>query len=347
MNGKVGNKKYILHYPSLFGMGSNTDTMLINDEDIRYIIRKEAERKQRGKSHFCERLTGTWNDEKFCDSADMTEIEEDVIRKRLNTCSTYADVNDLIELPDDIPLLANTQTMQDTIFHIWNEYMNSFNDIIAGETVFIRHFLDLTDRGDFAGLEGGMIYDFVSFDMKRVLRNSYFMNDIDSLLKMEETRCKRFESKLNGTYKVGEEKYLDDLIEQDNEKLYRQYKMEWEEAVAKFSAPISCDDTYLEHLHTDMPNNYLSESLQYDINETMRELDYRKLAYQYPRRLSNIGIICSKKTDNTSYFRYDELFTVGCDIKYLPALKTKSHKSKDDAGSVDVYRTLINVFSEP
>lgn len=114
----MNDKKYILHYPSRFGMGSNTDIMLISDEDVRYIIRTEVERKLNGKSRFCERFTGTWNGEKFCDSADMTEIEEDVISKRLNARSTYAEVNDLVELPDEITLASGPTKMQDAIFHI-------------------------------------------------------------------------------------------------------------------------------------------------------------------------------------------------------------------------------------
>ena len=105
----MNKKYYILHYPSLFGMGSNTDTMLISDEDVRYIIRNEVRRKNEGDRRLCDRFTGTWNGEKFCDSNDMSEIEEDVIRKRMSACSTYAGVNDLIELPDELPLTSVAQ----------------------------------------------------------------------------------------------------------------------------------------------------------------------------------------------------------------------------------------------
>ncbi len=58
----MNDKKYILHYPSLFGMGSDTDILLVSDEDLRYIIRTEVDRMRNGESHFCERLTGTWED---------------------------------------------------------------------------------------------------------------------------------------------------------------------------------------------------------------------------------------------------------------------------------------------
>lgn len=341
------NKKYILHYPSLFGMGSDTDVMLISDDDLRYIIRTEVERKQRGESRCDERLTGTWKDEKFCDSADMTEIEKDVICKRLNTCTTYSGVNDLVVLTDDIPLETRTEIMQETIFHVWGQYMSSFDDIIAGETVFTRYFVDLSDRDEFAGLGGGKIHEFVSFDMKRVLRNSYFMNDIDHVLKMEETRCKRFESKLNGTYKVGEEKYIGDIIPQNDEELYRQYKKQWEEAAAKFAVQITCEDTYLKHIFMYSPGSYYYEDLMHDMKKIMSRFDFRKLAYQYPHYTSEPGAIFSEELpEEECFFRYDELFKAGCDIKYLPAIETGRYESKDLIKGVEAFMALRNVFGD-
>ena len=249
----MNNKKYILHYPSPFGMGSDTDTLLISDENLRYIIRNEVRRKNEGHRPFCGRLTGTCTGEKFCDSGDMSEVEADVISKRLNSCTTYAGVNDLIELSADIPLTMMEQKEENRIFHIWNQYMNWFNDIIAGETVFTRYFLDLTESEDFAGLHKGKIHEFVSFDMKRVLRNPYFMNHIETVLDMEKKRYLRFESKINGTYRTGEGKYLDDLIDMDDEELYKEYKKEYEDVSAKFAEPIACPDTYLERMYMDSP----------------------------------------------------------------------------------------------
>ena len=339
----MNDKKYILHYPSRFGMGSNTDIMLISDEDVRYIIRTEVERKLNGKSRFCERFTGTWNGEKFCDSADMTEIEEDVISKRLNARSTYAEVNDLVELPDEKTLASGPTKMQDAIFHIWSEHRDCYTDIIAGEAVFTRYFLDLSGEDDFAGLVGGKIHEFVCFDMKRVLCNSYVMNDIDSVLKMEETRCKRFESKLNGTYNASEEKYIDDIIPQDDEELYRRYKKEWEEVAAKFAVPITCEDKYLKRYYTAYPNRHLHEALLCDMMEISKS-DHRKYAYEYPRYLHSLGAVFSDKKDDNVYFRYDELFKCGCDIKYLPAVKINDYAFVDEIKGIEAFFALRNVF---
>ena len=342
----MNNKKYILHYPSLFGMGSNTDIMLISDEDVRYIIRNEVKKRNDGHSWFCERLTGTWNGEKFCDSRDISEVEEDIIHKRLNSCTTYAGVSDLIELPADMPLTKIEQKEEKRIFHIWNQYMNCFNDVIANETVFARYFLDLTESEGFSGLHKGEIHEFVSFDLKRVLRNTYFLNEIDSVLKMGKKRYLRFEGKLNGTYKVGEGKYFDDLIDMDNEKLYIQYKKEYEDASAKFSEPIICPDTYLERLYTGSPTSWFFDDLKHDIKEIMCKYDFRNLAYEYPCHILKPGAIFSGFHEGLHYFRYDELFKTGCDIRYLPAIKTDSYASQNEITAVDAFSALRNVFGD-
>lgn len=342
----MNKKYYILHYPSLFGMGSNTDTMLITDEDVRYIIRNEVRRKNEGDRRFCDRFTGTWNGETFCDSSDMAEVEEDVIRKRMNSCSTYAGVNDLIELPADMPLTIIEQKEENRIFHIWNQRMDCFNDIIAGETVFFRHFLELPKGEDFAGLHEGEIHEFVSFDMKRVLRNPYFMNHIETVLDMEKKRYLRFESKINGTYKVGDGKYLDDLIDMDDAELYKQYKKEYEDAAAKFAEPITCPDTYLERVYMDSPTSRYYDDLQHDIKELMSKSDFRELAYEYPHHTLEPGTVCSEFPEEPCYFRYDELFKAGCDIRYLPAIDTGCYASKNEITVVKAFYALINVFGD-
>ena len=342
----MNKKYYIFHYPSPFGMGSDTDTILLSDENVRYIIRNEVRRKDNGDHLFCGRLTGTWNGETFCDSSDMSEVEEDVIRKRLNSCTTYAGVNDLIELPADIPLTITKQKEENRIFHIWNQYMNCFNDIIAGETVFTRYFLDLTGSEDFAGLTKGKIHEFVSFDMNRVLRNPYFWNDIDTVLEIEKTRYLRFESKLNGTYRTGEGKYLDDLIDMDDEELYKQYKKEYEDVAAHFAEPIACPNTYLEHVYTDSPTSWYYDDLRHDIKEIMSKYDFRNFAYEYPHHTLEPGAVCSEFPEEPCYFRYDELFKAGCDIRYLPAIETGSYESGTEITVVKAFYALRNVFGD-
>ncbi len=212
--------------------------------------------------------------------------------------------------------------------------MTSFNDIIAGETVFTRNFLDLTDRGDLVGLGGGMIHEFVSFNMKRVLLNSYSFNDTDSLLKMKETHYKRYESKMNN------------ITDRYDEELYRQYKKEWEDVAAKFAAPITCEDTYLNHIYMYPPDSYYYEDLTHDITAIMSKFDFRKRAYEYPRYTSEPGTIFSELPEEECYFRYDELFREGCDIKYLPAIYTVRYASKEQIKGVEAFMALRNVFGD-
>ena len=100
----MSEKYYILHYPSSWGMGTNTDIRLVSDCDIRRLIRAELDKKMKN-NRFDDRFTGTWNEEKFCDSDDIEEVVEDVIYKRLNTNSTYAPANDLVIVPNSVPII--------------------------------------------------------------------------------------------------------------------------------------------------------------------------------------------------------------------------------------------------
>ena len=108
----MSEKYFIMHYPSSWGMGTNADMRLVSDKDIRRLIRIELDKS---KSRQDDRFTGTWNDEVFCDSKDTEEIVEDVLHKRLTTCSTYAGVNDLVPVPEDIPVLIDTMTVKGAV----------------------------------------------------------------------------------------------------------------------------------------------------------------------------------------------------------------------------------------
>ena len=52
----------------------------------------------------------------------MDEIIDDVITKRLNTCSTYSEVPDLIEIPIDVPMIIIKETLKQKIFRIIGEF---------------------------------------------------------------------------------------------------------------------------------------------------------------------------------------------------------------------------------
>ena len=326
-------KMYILHYPSNFGMGSNTDEMLLSDSDLRRIIRYEIEKRKRASDNNIERdsdrLTGTWNDEKFCDSADIKEIEEDVIAKRLSKCTTYAGVNDLIPIPEDVPIEATSTVMYDKIFHIFPDF-----DVIAGETLFTRYFIDLTQSDDIGRVEGGKWHEFLSFKTKRVLVNTYF-DDIKYLLKSERDRCYQFKQRAEGTYVKPENKtYIADLIDIDVEKEYR------------ISKPITTPNTYSEHFYP----YYNDEWLENDIKK-MRRKDYRKYAYQLPVCFNDIGIIESKEDildfrDDIfiNYYTYNDLFKQGLNVEYIPAMHVNSPvDSKEEFGEINA-GVLMVVF---
>ena len=130
----MSEKYYILHYPSSWGMGTNTDIRLVSDCDIRRLIRAELDKKMKN-NRFDDRFTGTWNEEKFCDSDDIEEVVEDVIYKRLNTNSTYAPANDLVIVPNSVPIIRTDFEIKNTIFRICNQF-DCVTDVIAGEGIF-------------------------------------------------------------------------------------------------------------------------------------------------------------------------------------------------------------------
>ena len=130
----MSEKYYILHYPSSWGMGTNTDIRLVSDCDIRRLIRAELDKKMKN-NRFDDRFTGTWNEEKFCDSDDIEEVVEDVIYKRLNTNSTYAPANDLVIVPNSVSIIRTDFEIKNTIFRICNQF-DCVTDVIAGEGIF-------------------------------------------------------------------------------------------------------------------------------------------------------------------------------------------------------------------
>lgn len=62
---------FLLTYPSLWGMGSDTDIYMVSEKKLRDLIEFEVTQLREGDRFASERLTGTWSDEKFCDSNDM------------------------------------------------------------------------------------------------------------------------------------------------------------------------------------------------------------------------------------------------------------------------------------
>ena len=334
-------KMYLMNYPSSLGMGSNFFSALINENDVRRIIREEVTRMREEKP-FCDRYTGTWNEETFCDSDDMAEIEEDVLKKRTTSCSSYAGVNDLIPIPENADIRVKEIKMYDTIFHVWNEFMYC-HDIIAGEAVFTRYIVDAPELSNVGLLDDGRYHEFVRYDMKRVLENTYFMNDKKTMFENLKRRYERIKSKLDGTFVPDGETYIDDLAECDMQEPFGLYKKEWVFLQEKFASPVTCDDTYTEHLYTHMPHAYFRRAFKKDLKE-METTDFRDIVYDYADTMHCIGLFRSGDSSEPGFFRYDELFKKGDDLSFLPAVFTASRDTPRGSRYVNVCAVFDEVF---
>ena len=133
-------KYYIWHKPSYYGMGSNVDAYLISEDDLECLIKHELTRKRNDK-RFDGRLTGAWNEEIFCDSPDEKEVIADVLKKRTTTCSTYADVYDLITIPESAIIKKEQDTLEKKVFRVFNPWGYQ-RDIITGEAIFNSYLVD-------------------------------------------------------------------------------------------------------------------------------------------------------------------------------------------------------------
>lgn len=139
-------KYYIFRYYSNWGMGSDSETALLSEEHLRRIIELELIRKESGSDRYDDRMTGTWSDEVFCDSKDKEEVIADVIKKRLNTCSTYAGVNDLIVLPTDMVIETRKETLlaknqREDKLRILILHINELNYCLIRSTRFAKRMM--------------------------------------------------------------------------------------------------------------------------------------------------------------------------------------------------------------
>lgn len=333
----MNEKYYILYYPSSWGMGTNVDTRLVSDTDIRRLIRIELERKRRQEQKITEeddnniwlsysriddRFTGTWNGEKFCGSDDIEEVVEDVIQKRLSTKSTYAPSKDLVLVPDDIPVIMTEKSFQNTIFRVHNQF-GCVTDIIVGEGVFRRYILDLRYTDLLGDLAGGMCYDFLGYDMKNVLTTGLW-DDRDTVIKVYEKRLRHFSK--NGSDDGRKEKYLLDYLKDDMES--EAYDEECKEIVEeskiileKFRAVTPTEDKYDSHLlKGSSGNKYIDRTIkEYNREEKSKKRDHTLMAFVNPIVFPEFGQIWHKKNDKIEYFTYSELFKNGDSVEWLTA----------------------------
>lgn len=171
----MSEKYYIVHYPSSRGMGSHINISLVNESNLYRIIEAEVDKMKKrvseggtSNARYDERFVGAWKDEVFCNSSDIKEVIADVMQKRLTTCSTYANVNDWILLPEEIPMDISEEKMSEKVFMIYDHWFWE-QDVIVGEALFKKYRIDLTKYEGQLGLENGHFHEFVGYDLKNVL----------------------------------------------------------------------------------------------------------------------------------------------------------------------------------
>lgn len=355
---KKNLRYYLLQYPAWTGMGSDTDTYLVTEENLRRLIEIELEKKRSGDRFASERLTGTWVKEVFCDSADPEEVIADVMQKRMSSCSTYAGCNDLIPLPDDCCIRVQEEHYERTIFRLFNQW-GFKRDIIVGEGVFYRHFVDFRDddpeecRERF-GLHGSGWHEFTSYQLWKVAECHYFdiFGGLEGLLKVESDKITRLENKKKGTPIKHKGAYIDDLLEGcDLDKWDQKLISEANATIRKFKTFLEKEpakDKYLSHLydgHYD-PEGYPGWLLE-ETGEEDKETDHVKgLYYDYPIAPDNLGLIRKDHTDGdlSHVLTYDELFLRGDDFETLIADHVSSYDNPEDWKYMNAALVLRNFF---
>lgn len=358
----MNEKYYILHYPSSWGMGTNADQRLVSDTDIRRLIRIELDKKRRqehksGENEeeynfppygFDDRFTGTWNGEKFCDSDDIEEVVEDVIQKRLSTKSTYAPANDLVLVPDGVPVICKEEKIKDTIFRVCNQF-GCVADVIVGEGVLKRYILDLRNSESFGDLDSGWCYDFLGYDMKRVLTTGLW-EDRDTLIKMYEKRLRHFSG--NESADERKEKYFldifkDDMSPEEYDEECKKIAEETKIILEKFKAVTPTEDKYNSHiLKVGSGNKYIDAILKdYNRKEKRKKRDHTLMAFVNPIVFPEFGQIWHKKNDDRSYFTYSELFKNGDSVEWLTVSHINEFPSPEECGEIQPFYALVPVFA--
>ena len=309
------DKYYIVHYPSTWGMGSNTDIGLVTEANLRKIIALEIEKANSGRKH-SERFTGTWNNEKMLESDDIERIIDDVIYKRLNTCTTYSGLPDLIELPNCIPIMVLYEKLEDTIFRVSNQW-GFIRDIIAGEAYLTRYRVDLSGFTEKVGLNNGPCYEFVEYDLKNVAENHH-CDTVESMLEMMKDKVARMESKLKNKPNDYQGHYIDDLFPD-------MYTPEWyikeisdtNESIKKFENLSNMVDEYTQHIYKQ--NYKMFDGIMEKQEKKDKNIDYTRRIYNYPLMPESFACEIINREERSGYLSYEDLFVKGNDIHCLKA----------------------------
>ncbi len=348
---------YIARTWSDFGMGSDSDENLVTEENLRRIIKSEVE-KYRSGSRFCSRMyTGTVGDEVFCDSEDINEVIEDVIGKRLSSCSTYSRSKDLIKLPSDLPIHKKQEHYDNTIFRVFNEW-GFKRDVIAGEADFTRYFLDLRDyagdrNDDELGLDGGKWHEFTSYKLKNVLTCEFsFLFNPEGYLEAERDKIERLKARKKGKVYAHKQpgRYIDEIIpeiatDEWTDRLIKEAEATIHKVTEYFKNPDPKDE-YLEHMYDGHYDREWDFGF-YDSLEEDREIDHVKgLLYDFSLSDIGFGIIrTDRKREEISHsMTYGELFKKGDDYECLAAFHGGNAEKLEDLKYMNAMRLLRYVF---
>ncbi len=342
------DKIYVLTHPSSWGMGSCTDVELITLPNLRELILMETEKYLSGDRWADDRFSGTWNEEVFCDSKDPEERIADVLNKRLTTSSTYADHNDLIELPLNVQVVVSEMKMENTIVRLCNQFLCG-RDIIFGEGNFRLFSLNMdqdffdeyTDIEEFLG-KGWL--RFADYELKNVAE--YHMgelSDVNYVLRSRRDKFKRLTGKRNGINIKHKGQYIDDLIPEiaDDDYLAEEIA-EAKQTILKFEDLPTLNDEYSDHLYdiNNCTNEYLRKNLK-KISDVDKKIDHTRIAYSYPIATTEFGAKYDTETEDASrHLTYQELFKKGYDLKCLVSCFSNSAETYEELGSPD----LVSVF---
>lgn len=315
-------KYYIVSYPSKFGMGSDTDIALVSESNLHRIMSEEE------------------------------------IREKLSSSTTYSRCNDLVELPKDYPMVIREEVYRNTIFRVFNQF-GFKRDILVGEGIFTRHFLDFRAydgmyREPPLGIEGGVWMEFTSYELKNVSEchhASGMLGGVDWMIDAEKNKLHRFENRAEGRTAIKHEgTFFDDLFPSDEETVkiaIAEAKADIQTLEKQLTAQATWND-YMSHMYDghyekdDFPGYIIYDSYGED-----REKDLiRDLVFEYPIAPEAEGCIhyCHKKEDGNRFIAYQDIFREGDDFSCLYASECGWAEDLEELKYMDAVRVLMGVF---
>ena len=333
---------YIMHNPSMWGMGSNTDCYLITETDLKRVIAMELEKQTEGRN-YNDRYTGTWMTESCIEGTKEEKIAS-IIDMRLHTSSTYARYNDLVKIPDDVKISKRDQVMEKKIFRIFNQFACA-RDVIARKAHFFQYYVDLMKHGKVADLEGGKIHEFTRFEMEGVLLNDLCeWNRVDEILEANYIKLKRLTAKRQRK-EVPNLGCLDDYLEgmeKFDEYLGEEIKkVRW--VIAHLEERVEMQDQYYEYMYQqEWSTGGWWKEVYCDSVKEDKKRDHTQYVYSAFWDFSLLGCIISGYEEGHREHRYDELFQSKCNVEYLLCSRTNIDSSIWK--TVDELNTLRDVF---